>query len=137
MDWFQIGDEQERVARRVAEVMRDHGLAEEGLPPRFEMPVPTKGGPLSPALYHHLTRAAEARGDVVLEPEPASGPLARLKDALHRLVLFYVNRLGERQARVNDALLRALAELAQEAERSKAELDDLRRELADLRKRLE
>jgi hypothetical protein len=61
---------------------------------------------------------------------PVIGPLVqRLRAALHQVTLFYVNRQGARQIRVNEQTARALAALVRDLD---AEVVDLRERLARL-----
>lgn len=149
-DVIQIDDPQidaDEVARRVAENLRAHGLGEEGeaefpefaiVPPRFE-----EGARFPATLYHELEQAALAYGRTWVAPQPVASRLpllARLKRAFHRLVVFYVNRLGERQMVVNAALLRVLTQMVKtlDDERSaRQEVAALQCEVAEMRARLE
>jgi hypothetical protein len=64
----------------------------------------------------------------------------RFKRELHRLVVYYVNMLGERQVTMNDALVRVLNQLVDNLESpdaTQADIEALQREVAELRSRLE
>jgi hypothetical protein len=66
---------------------------------------------LPPALREALQEAAASYDQLWLPPEKATGRLAWLKQPLHQLSLYYVNKLGGKQTTVNDALLRLVQEL--------------------------
>ena len=62
--------------------------------------------------------------------------VARLKRPFHQLVLFYVNRIGQKQIKFNDRLLRAINHLVASEEKKNNEIKELRKQLADLQKRI-
>lgn len=67
-------------------------------------------------------------------PVPLLGPLIdRLRQAVHQLVVFYVNKSAKKQIVVNTHLISALDALAQEL----AEREEQQREIADLRRELQ
>lgn len=98
---------------------------------------------LDPQLRAHLVRLREMAGGLQLEPAvcrsspPLLGPLITWwRTHLHQLVLFYINRLTRQQVAFQQAVTRTLICMAErhetESERLRSELDDLRRELAQL-----
>jgi hypothetical protein len=71
---------------------------------------------------------------------PLVAPLVqRVRAALHHLVIFYTNKLAGRQTRFNEYVVRALTGLVKELEKEPApgEVEALRREIVELRERLE
>lgn len=86
--------------------------------------VPVGGKRFPPELYDHLYQAGLGYNQLLVDPVikesklPLLGPLLnRVRRALHLLVIYYVNRLAERQQTVNLHLLRALSVLTEELER--------------------
>lgn len=133
------------VARRVAQNLRARGFDKDVafpeftiVPPRFE-----EGARFPAALYHELEQVTLAYGRTWVAPQPVASRLpllARLKRAFHRLVVFYVNLLGERQMVVNAALLRVLTQMVKtldDEQSARQEVAALRREVAELHARLE
>jgi hypothetical protein len=146
VDAIQIDDPQidaAEVARRVRENLLAHGLDKGQIEfPEFAVapPAPQDGTRLSATLHYDLEQAARSYGQTWVELQPVESRipfLGRLKRELHRLVIYYVNLLGERQMIVNGALLRALNQMAAMLTRSDPEIAALRREIAELRTRLE
>ena len=89
-------------------------------------------------LAFDLQQAARAYADVwVVNTAPKTGiPIAaRLRRAIHDLVVYYVNRLAERQTQLNAAMLRVLHHLVNASART--EIVALRQETAQLREELE
>lgn len=69
---------------------------------------------------------------------PVIGPLVqRVRLGLHQLVIYYVNMLARQQARVNAYEARAWSVLMTDLENKASEIDALRREVDQLRARLE
>jgi lipid II:glycine glycyltransferase (peptidoglycan interpeptide bridge formation enzyme) len=62
---------------------------------------------------------------------------ARLKRPLHQLVLFYVNRIGQKQIKFNDRMLRIVNHLVTSEEKKENEIKELQERLAHLQKRIE
>lgn len=58
--------------------------------------------------------------------------LTRIKKNFHSLALFYVNRLGEKQTRFNDRILRAANALAGKQMQQEAEFAELKELIAQL-----
>ena len=85
--------------------------------------IPLQGNLLPPDFYEHLYQAEmgydqlQVRANVQPSTLPLIGGLVtRLKHELHRLVIYYVNQLAEKQVEVNRQLLKALAILAETVE---------------------
>lgn len=83
-----------------------------------QVDLPDRAAMLPPEYYEHLFRAglAQSRLDIDLlvtrSSVPVVGPLVdRLRAKIHELVVFYVNRFADNQARVNTHLLQALSVL--------------------------
>lgn len=106
-------------------------------------------GRLSQPVYDHLFQALGAydqtRVEAYLSPStvPLIGPLwQRLRRLAHNLVLFYLDRLSDRQIHFNEQLIRALEGLVHdlETEPSPAALQEqitvLREQLAELQTRM-
>lgn len=98
-------------------------------------------------LYHQLEQANLNHDQIwvglslVESQSPLLGRfINRVKRELHRLVIYYVNMLGGRQATVNEALVRTLNPLVEQLE-PPTEADPtilaLQSEIADLKARLE
>ena len=81
--------------------------------------------------YDRLTLTMDARPMAV--PVGAS-LLLRVKQAVHSLVLFYTNQLGNRQAAVNATMLRALGKLAADNAALRRDQQVLRDEIAALQR---
>ena len=89
-----------------------------------------------------IAEAIKAYDQIWLEPNIAASDnsfLARLKRPFHQLVLFYVNKLGQKQIIFNDRLLRAVQSLAslddeksREIESLRAQIDQLQQQVKDL-----
>jgi hypothetical protein len=147
-NFVQIDDPQidvAEIARRVAQNLRARGFDKDVafpeftiVPPRFE-----EGARFPAALYHELEQATLAYGRTWVAPQPVASRLpllAWIKRAFHRLVVFYVNLLGERQMVVNAAFLRVLTQMVKtldDEQSARQEVAALRREVAELRARLE
>jgi hypothetical protein len=119
-------------ARKAAAEAR--GLDSDGLAQGF-YPLPAEAV-FSRDLYEALHQASYSCNKVNVEMDltetrlPIVGGLVhRLRAAMHELVLFYVSRLGARQARFNEQTARALVTLVQDLE---TEVRDLRARLAEL-----
>jgi hypothetical protein len=143
---IQIDDPQidaAEVARRVRENLLAHGLDKEHIEfPEFAVVLPSlRDGTRFPAtLQYDLEQAARSYSQTWVELQPVESRipfLGRLKRELHRLVIYYVNLLGERQMTVNGALLRALNQMATVLAHPDPEIAALRREVAELHARLE
>lgn len=62
---------------------------------------------------------------------------ARLKRPFHQLVLFYVNKIGQKQIKFNDRLLRIVKQLVASEEKKDSKINKLQEQLAHLQKRIE
>lgn len=92
-----------------------------------------------------ITDAIKAYDQIWLEPSISVSDnsfLARLKRPFHQLVLFYVNKLGQKQIIFNDRLLRAVQSLvnlddekSREIESLRAQIDQLQQQAKDLGKK--
>jgi hypothetical protein len=101
---------------------------------------------LDPALRAHLVRLREIAGGAQLDVPvieqssiPLVGPMVTWwKRKLHQLLLFYINSVTRRQTAFAQAVTRTITYLAEryEAENGvlRAEIEDLQRELAQLRR---
>ncbi len=75
---------------------------------------------------------------VTAEMTPSRWPfVTRIKKSFHQLVIFYANRLGERQIKFNDRILRAVNLLAAAHTAKDAEIIRLRQRLTQLENRLD
>lgn len=84
-------------------------------------------GGLVSGFYERLGRAVQANRNIALAVDirrsrvPILGPIFNvLRESLHQLVLFYINKSLVMQKAINADLLQALGYLAAEAERQKA-----------------
>lgn len=152
----------ETVMARIREGLAEHALEQDVEFPTFAVTRARRGAdPRFPEeLYYQLEQANLNYDQTwvelsLVETElPLLGHfITRFKHELHQLVVFYVNRLGERQVTMNDALVRTLNELVEslemepapqnlsdedsETESTRQQLAAVQRELAELRTRLE
>ena len=128
------------IAQRIQENLRAHSLKSRDFP-EFAVTPPLwdTGSRLPESLYYDLAHAARAYQQtwVTLSPLTSKVPLwARIRQAFHRLVLYYVNRLAEQQMVVNAAMLRALNRLVATLAKPDAEVAALQAEVASLRARV-
>lgn len=96
--------------------------------------------PLSLDLHEALNSATKEYDKIWLEMSiPASDTsfVARLKRPFHQLVLFYVNKIGQKQIKFNDRLLRLVNHLIVSEEKKENEIKELQEKLAHLQKRIE
>jgi hypothetical protein len=100
----------------------------------------------SEELYYQLEQANLNYDQIWVELSQVEGQMPllgrfvnRFKRELHRLVVYYVNRLGERQVTMNDALVRTLNALVHnlEGEADRADVLALQQKVAALEARLE
>lgn len=122
--------------RRLA---REQGLDYEAL--ARGQPASPHHGPFSYDLHYSLKQmqASYNRIEVGLSLTesriPVIAPLVqRVRLALHRLVLYYTNRMAGRQSRFNEYTLKAMTDLIKEI---RDENEELRREISGLEERLE
>ncbi len=85
-----------------------------------QVDIPIKGKNLPPEFYEHLYRAILAQNQLGVKIQvtrstvPVFGGLIdRFRAMFHQLVIFYVQRLTDQQAEVNQQYLRALSTLSQ------------------------
>jgi hypothetical protein len=109
---------------QIMQEIRAEILAQRGL----DAAVPTGGKRLPPEFYEHLYQAALGHDQIGVKLHvtpvkiPLIGPLIeRLRQAVHQLVLFYVNQLAAEQVQVNRHLLQALRILSEELEKEAAD----------------
>lgn len=96
--------------------------------------------PLSLDLREALNSATKEYDKVWLElsiPAADKSFAARLKRPFHQLVLFYVNRIGQKQIKFNDRLLRIVNQMIVSEEKKEDEIKELQERLAHLQKRIE
>jgi hypothetical protein len=152
----------ETVMARIREGLAERALEQDVEFPTFAVTRARRGAdPRFPEeLYYQLEQAnlnydqAWVELSLIETELPLLGPfITRFKRELHQLVVFYVNRLGERQVTMNDALVRTLNELVEslegepapeglpheagEASSTQQQLAAMQQELAELRIRLE
>jgi hypothetical protein len=138
------------VMARIREAVEAHALDEKIEFPTFAVAKAQRGDDprFSQELYYQLEQANLNYDQIwvelslVEERMPIVGPFVnRFKRDLHRLVLFYVNALGERQITMNDALLKTINQLVESLEMQPApvvaEIQMLRDEVARLEQRVE
>lgn len=102
-----------------------------------------EGEKYDPDLYHHLRQANEHYSqlgvDLLLVPSPRSripliGPLwDRIRREAHYLVLFYVNKLAQRQVMVNRHLVSTLNRMVVQIQEQQRQIQALQDELRKLR----
>jgi len=91
-------------------------ILERRLPGQVQLPETLPGMP--PEYYEHLYRAGLAQSNhhvpmlVTKSNVPLFGPLIdRLRAKMHELVVFYINRFAQNQAKVNNHILQAMSAL--------------------------
>lgn len=120
---------------RIKADLREHDLTGPESFPAFEIAPPETETFTALGFDLHQAREAYAQTWVSVDaPESALPLLGRLKRALHELIVYYVNRLAERQMRFSAALLRIVNGRRSECYSDQAAL---RREIAQLRARVE
>ncbi|KAA3658847.1 MAG: hypothetical protein DWQ04_23885 [Chloroflexi bacterium] len=100
---------------------------------------PTNANPDLADLHTALAQAAHAYDQIWVEIDitPSRWPLLdRIKKSLHHLVIFYVNRLGERQIKFNDRILRTVNLLAVAHSAKNEETAVLKQQITSLQHRL-
>ncbi len=91
-------------------------------------------------LYAALEQAANAYDQIWVPAEITPSRwslLTRVKKSFHQLVLFYVNRLGERQIKFNDRILRAVNLLASAQAARDEEIISLQQQITRLQNQIE
>ena len=142
---FALGDtavNQTSLAERISKNLEGHQLKSPTHWPTFAL---TEDAPGSDSvsiasLREALNNATKEYDKIWLEitiPASDNSFAARLKRPFHQLVLFYVNRIGQKQIRFNDRLLRILNHLVTLEEKKDGEIQALRQQVTDLQKRLE
>jgi len=122
-----------------------------GTPASLPSPLPS-GGTLSPDVYEELYQANQVYDKLSVAPylTPVRIPLVgalwqRLRRALHRIAVFYVNRLGEAQIQFNIHIVRVLNEVvryldvnttADKVELLERKVQELERRLATIERRV-
>ncbi|MCS7220894.1 MAG: hypothetical protein RML36_14535 [Anaerolineae bacterium] len=108
----------------------------------FSLP---SGGTLTSDIYEELYQANQVYNKLYVAPylTPVKVPLVsglwqRLRQGLHRVAIFYVNRLGEAQIRFNAHVVRVLNELVRhlDADATADKVERLERRVQELEKRL-
>lgn len=107
-------DETVDIENVMQEVRRQ--ILERQLPGQLQLP--EAADTLPPEYYEHLFRAglAQSRMEVEMLVTPSAAPLIgplidRLRVKVHELVVFYINRFADNQAKVNNHMLQALSVL--------------------------
>ncbi len=137
------------IMARIREGLVEHALDDEVEFPTFAVARARRGESLRfpKELYYHLEQANLNYDQIWVELSlvekqmPLVGSFVnRFRRELHRLVVYYVNMLGERQVTMNDALVRTLNQLTDSLEgpdEVHATIAALQGEVAELRARLE
>ncbi len=100
----------------------------------------TAAAPDPASLHAALEQAVRAYDQIWVTAEitPSRWPfVTRVKKSFHQLVIFYVNRLGERQIKFNDRILRAVNLLAAAHAAKDVEITRLRQRLTQLENQLD
>ena len=138
----------ETIMARIREGLVAHALDQEVEFPTFAIAQAQQGESprFSEELYYQLEQANLNYDQIWVELSQVEGhmPLVgqfvnRFKREVHRLVVYYVNRLGERQVTMNDALVRTLNALVRNLEGSEADSSDvlaLQQKVSELEARL-
>ncbi|MFO7537686.1 MAG: hypothetical protein R6X32_06460 [Chloroflexota bacterium] len=107
----------------------------------FVVDMPSPGA--NPALYYHLRQLNEletAAATPVLAPSPATRlPLlgrlwGLIRQQVHELILFYINRSAARQARLESHLVSLLNEQTRLLQTQQVEIEALKQRVAGLEK---
>jgi len=124
---------------RIRENLHQHNLVGPSSFPVFEIVPSSIDATSFPFLEFDLRQAMDAYSKVWIEVVPESGKLPlinHLKIAAHKLVVYYVNQLAERQTRFNAALLRLVNHIIG-VQTKNSDFAALYCELAALRDRVE
>ena len=132
---------QAELAQHIAEDLASHSLQAPERWPEFAITAvsPTNSSPDLTDLYAALEQATRAYDQiwVKVDIKPSRWPLLdRLKTSFHQLVVFYVNKLGERQIKFNDRSLRVANLLAAAQAAKNEETAVLKKQIAALQNRL-
>ncbi len=125
----EIEARQEVNIEEIMQEIRQQILAKKDLARPDRGPIVSLAGKrLSPEFYEHLYQASLVydQTDVKLYVTPVNVPLIggllqRIRQMLHELVVYYVNKQAAEQIQFNTHILRAVSLLAQELEREQAE----------------
>jgi hypothetical protein len=150
---IEIGDPEidaKAIVARIRNGLVEHDLRDDVEFPAFAMswsrPSHVESTRFPKELYDQLEQANHMYAQAWVELSlienqmPLLGPfITDFKRELHRLIVYYVNLLGERQITINEALLRVLNLLVDhlESEDAYQQVKDLQRQVDDLRDRLE
>ncbi len=146
---IQIGDPEidvQTIMTRIRAGLIEHALESEIEFPTFAVARAQRGEVtrFSQDLYDQLEQANLNYDQIWVELSlierqmPLIGPFVnRFKRELHRVVVYYVNMLGERQVTMNDALVRVLNQLVESLETPDPQVKALERRVAELEARLE
>jgi hypothetical protein len=115
------------IMARIREGLVEHALDEDVAFPTFAVARARRGEAtrFPEELYYQLEQANLNYDQIWVELSMVEGQMPlmgrfvnRFKRELHRLVVYYVNMLGERQVTMNDALVRTLNQLVDSLEQS-------------------
>lgn len=107
--------------------------------PSFALTIDADAAPSAATLHTAIADAVQAYDQIWLEPAIPTADnsfWARLKRPFHQLVLFYVNKLGQKQIIFNDRLLRAVHSLARLDDEKNREIEALRAQVAQLQQQI-
>lgn len=133
----------QEIRRRVAQRRQEAGYDDKRFPTYGGIGYPGEPSdmPYDLDLYHSLRAANEQYAHFDLEPNLAPSPATRLpivgrlwstiRQEVHRLVLFYVNRAIRHQVMVNRSLVQVVNRLTTLNQEQQRDLKSLRRQLAD------
>ena len=150
--WIEIHDSQissaelvREVAARVERRRADRGTVDVDFPPFGATTPAADGGADRGDLFrlHYYLRQLEQLPPPETQPELAASPATRapllgrlwrlIRREAHNLVLFYVNRIVAHNTKVNRHVASALNEAASLIKEQEAEIERLRKELAQLK----
>ena len=131
----------DELSQKIAATLARYSLETPASWPEFAITsTPPDAAPDLHQLYAALEQAARAYDQIWVTAEitPSRWPLLnRIKKSFHQLVIFYVNRLGERQIKFNDRILRAANLLAAAQSVRDEEITRLKGQIAYLQTRLD
>ena len=114
--------------QRARAIVEQYHLAHEAGAGQFHLQEPSSDLPEDVRFALHML-IATCDQSTLSAPAQAGGIIGRIRQKLHRLVVYYVNQSATRQIAFNVAAVHAINTLADQLRQSEAEVADLRRQL--------
>ena len=132
---------QTELVARISQNLKQHQLKSPTTWSTFTLAphAPNDSPSVASELRRALDNATKMYDNVWLTPAilaSDSSLTARLKRPFHQLSVFYVNKIGQKQIRINDRLLRVIHHLVTLHEEKEQEIQNLRQQLTSLEQRL-